>query len=218
VLIPEASAGCVCQFSIASTITLEPRAPRRSWTIYSSVGNATPVKHMALNLGAPGDRKDAAGKVWLAYPRPVPGKETGLDLRLQLKEEFIKGGEFTSRTTPSPKRPGNDHAWLYSSWADGLTKCKLPLLGKGDVPARYTLRLHFADVNEQAKPGQRIFDVKVQDKVVLKDFDIVKEAGGPATPLVREITDIAVTDNLTIELLPSRGTPILSAIDVTRIP
>ena len=35
VMIPEASAGCVCLFSIASTIVMEPRTPRRPWGIYS---------------------------------------------------------------------------------------------------------------------------------------------------------------------------------------
>jgi len=38
VMIPEASAGCVCMFSIASTIVMEPRKPRRPWGIYSGVG------------------------------------------------------------------------------------------------------------------------------------------------------------------------------------
>ena len=69
VMIPEASAGCVCLFSIASTIVMEPREERRPWTISSAVGAQTPVKAMALNLGAPGDRKDADGKLWLSYPR-----------------------------------------------------------------------------------------------------------------------------------------------------
>jgi outer membrane protein assembly factor BamB len=72
VMIPEASAGCVCQFSIASTIALEPRAPRHPWTIYSTTGANTPVERMALNLGAPGDRKDSRDQLWISYPRPKP--------------------------------------------------------------------------------------------------------------------------------------------------
>ncbi len=63
VMIPEASAGCVCLFSIASTVVMEPREPRRPWSIYSSTGDKTPVKHMALNFGAPGDRRDAQADV-----------------------------------------------------------------------------------------------------------------------------------------------------------
>src|SRR5690606_39059932 len=50
VLIPEASAGCVCLFSISSTIVMEPRAPRREWSIHSVTGAQTPVQQMAINL------------------------------------------------------------------------------------------------------------------------------------------------------------------------
>ncbi len=145
VMIPEASAGCVCQFSIASTITLQPRQPRRPWTIYSAVGNVTPVQRMALNFGAPGDRKDAFGNLWLAYPRPATRRETGLDLKLRLDEAFVDGGTFKSVSDQRRKVDGTDAPWLYTSWARGLTTCTLPLLGKGDAPAIYKVRLHFAD-------------------------------------------------------------------------
>jgi hypothetical protein len=68
-MIPESSAGCVCQFSIASTVVMEPRTDRQAWGLYSAAGAKTPVKQMALNLGAPGDRRDDVGTLWLAYPR-----------------------------------------------------------------------------------------------------------------------------------------------------
>ncbi len=94
VMIPEASAGCVCQFSIASTITLEPREARRPWTIYSTIGANTPVEHMALNLAAPGDRKDARDQLWITYPRPKPYKATGLEVDIDIRPEFYPGGGF----------------------------------------------------------------------------------------------------------------------------
>ena len=50
VMIPEASAGCVCQFSIASTVVLEPKRESKSWAILSAEGSPTPVKRMAINL------------------------------------------------------------------------------------------------------------------------------------------------------------------------
>jgi hypothetical protein len=67
VVIPEASAGCVCLFSITSTVVLEPREDRSpAWGIYSVAGPVTPVKKLAVNLGAPGDRRDGQGRLWLA--------------------------------------------------------------------------------------------------------------------------------------------------------
>lgn len=105
VVIPEASAGRVCIFSIASTIVMEPRETRRSWSLNSGIGPTTPVKQMSLNLGAPGDRRDRNGKLWLAYPRPVPNPrlETSLDLKLTFDTGFQPGGA-SSQTTVTPRR------------------------------------------------------------------------------------------------------------------
>jgi outer membrane protein assembly factor BamB len=218
VMIPEASAGCVCLFSIASTITLEPREARRPWTIYSAIGDSTPVRKMSLNLGAPGDRKDARGTVWLAYPRPKPGKDTGLDLPLKLNEKKLSGGGFESIGSSSVEVTQTETPWLFTSWAEGVTSFSLPLLGKDDAPASYTLRLHFADISEQAAAGQRVFDLKVQGETVLEGFDVAAAAGGRAKAVVHEIPNVQVKDKLLLELLPQTDgqSPILSAIEVMR--
>ena len=222
VMIPESSAGCVCLFSIASTITLEPRTPRRPWTIYSAVGPKTPVKHMALNLGAPGDRRDDAGTIWLAYPRPNPRKTTGLDLTIDLKTEFLKGGGYISLSNKSTKINTAQSPWLFTSSANGLAKYSIPLLGKNDKPASYTVKLYFAELDEKAKPGARVFDVALQGKTVVAGLDVVSEAGGRANPLVREIKNVAVDDKLTVELVANNPKatqyqwPVLNAIEVVR--
>jgi hypothetical protein len=172
---------------------------------------------MALNLGGPGDRQDADGTLWLAYPRPVPGRETGLDLKLNLNEKFHKGGEFLSRKSLDADAVGGPAPWLGASAAHGLSSLSVPLLGKGDAPARYTVRLFFAEPEEDARPGSRVFDVALQGKVVLQNLDIAAAAGGPQRILVREIKDVDVTDNLIIELTPRSGRmPLLNAVDVVR--
>ncbi len=83
VMIPEASAGCVCQFSIASTIVLEPRQARRPWTIISATGAQTPVKKMSLNLGAPGDRSSRRRNLMarLSKTESSQGYQSGPGLR-----------------------------------------------------------------------------------------------------------------------------------------
>jgi len=213
VMIPEASAGCVCMFSIASTIVMEPRKPRRPWGIYSGVGAATPVKRLALNLGAPGDRRDATGRLWLSYPRPKSPKTTGLELNLNLGEKFFSGGRFVSHDGDASEQSDRTAAWVFSSEARGLSRLSLPLRGTGDQPATYTLRLYFSATED--KPGKRIFDVRVQGNIVLKGLDL---AGNK--PVVREIPGIEVKDQLVIELVPrtpkpaAGEQPMLSGIEV----
>jgi hypothetical protein len=197
VMIPEASAGCVCLFSIASTIVFEPRSDRMNWGVYSANGLSTPVKHMALNLGAPGDRRDAHGKLWLGWPRP--SSRAGIDLPLDLDPKYTKGGAPYSFNAESYVVSGTETPWVFSSGLRGLTRCEVPLLSRGQKPESFTVRLYFAAL-ENDKPGQRVFDVKLQGQTVLKDFDVVASAGGVKKAHVAEFKNIAVTDKLLVEL------------------
>lgn len=219
VMIPEASAGCVCLFSIASTIVFEPRADRMSWGVYSASGASTPVQHMALNFGAPGDRRDQQDKLWLGYPRP--SSRAGIDLPLSLDHQFAKGGEFFAVNEESHKIEGTQVPWIYTSGARGLVSAELPLIGKGEKPETYTVRLYFT-APEGDKPGQRIFDVQLQGKTVLKSLDITAKTGGTQRALVEEFEHISVTDKLLLELIPTQPNPdattqpVISGIEVLR--
>lgn len=219
VMIPEASAGCVCLFSVASTIVFEPRGDRMTWGVYSANGMTTPVQHMALNIGAPGDRRDAHGKLWLSYPRP--SSRPGIDLPLDIHQLFAKDGSFYGFNEESYQVTNTDLPWVYSSGARGLIHAELPLIGKDQQPETYTVRLYFAAL-ENDKPGQRVFDIKLQDKIVMKDFDPVAKADGVKKAVMQEFHDIAVTDNLLLELVPAQANPedanqpVISGIEVLR--
>jgi outer membrane protein assembly factor BamB len=213
VLIPEASAGCVCLFSIASTVVMEPREERHPWTIYSAVGAQTPVKHLAVNLGAPGDRKDASGTVWFSYPRRTAYQETSLDVKLDLRPQFAAGGGFRSVSETSVDDSDGAAPWLYSSWAEGLTSLTLPLLGKDDAPATYTVRLYVAELRPDTT-GPVVFDVKLQGQTMLTDVTAKALATNAA---VYEATGVAVTGDLVIELTTKSGAPLLNAVEVIRV-
>ncbi|CAL5343091.1 unnamed protein product [Camellia sinensis] len=99
-------------------------------------------------------------------------------------------------------------------------------LGNGN----YTVRLHFAEIvytNDQTfdSLGKRIFDVYIQGKLVLKDFNIENEAGGPGNPIVKNFTAEVTSHTLKIHFywagkgttgIPQRGVygPLISAISV----
>lgn len=186
VLVPEASAGCICLFSIAATVAFEPREESQVWGVYSAEGAATPVRHLALNLAAPGDRRDAKGRLWLAYPRPA--SRDGLDLKLDLKEKHAPGGGPVARNAEGFAIEGGDPAWVFASGFRGLLKCSVPLLGPDDAAATYTARLYFA--GESAKFGVRLQDRWVAEGVTLK----------PGANLL-EFTDVRVTKDLAVEIV-----------------
>ena len=221
VMIPEASAGCVCLYSIAATIVMEPREPREPWAIHSMVGAMKPVRHLAVNLGAPGDRKDARGTSWITYPRPKPYQHTKLELDLQLQPKFLAGGGYESRNSASAPIEGTETPWVFNSVARGLVQCTVPLLEKNAGAGRYDVKLYFTET-DPVEPGQRVFDVKLQGKTVLEDFDIVAAANGPSKAVVRAFPNISITDDLVIDLVPQGSgrtperMPLISGIEVIR--
>ncbi|WP_417383032.1 PQQ-binding-like beta-propeller repeat protein [Gimesia sp.] len=220
VMIPESSAGCVCLFSISSTIVLEPREERTHWTIFSSVGPKTPVQHMALNMGAPGDRRDAHGTVWMAYPRPKPSRETGLDFKFDIQPQFNQGGGYESLNEITHPVKNAEPGWVYTSWARGLKACTIPLLGKDDAPATYSVELSFSGlepvaISEQQEPP--LYEIKLQGKVVQKDFN--PQSTKPTQTL--KFDGVSVKDNLQLELVPqnesaSQTPAALSGIEIIR--
>ena len=80
--------------------------------------------------------------------------------------------------------------------------------------------MHFAEPDLETKPGQRMFDVTLQDQTVLKGFDVVREAGAARAALVKEFKGVKATDVLTLSFTgaatPSTpGTsPIISGLEI----
>ena len=147
VMIPEASAGCVCQFSIASTVVLEPKSESKSWGIFSAVGSATPVRRLAVNLGAPGDHMDEARTEWFGFPRP--SSRGRLEYVFDLSPEFAEGGGWFSRNQSHPAFAQCKQPWLYASGGRGLSHFEVDLLSEDDAPATYRVQLHFAEADAE---------------------------------------------------------------------
>jgi outer membrane protein assembly factor BamB len=215
VMIPEASSGCMCAFPNMCTVVFKSRAEDRAWTKYSLAGESLPVKHLAVNLGAPGDRRDSAGTMWLGYPR------AGGSLVLPVKADLslFPGGEYFQMSPDFTKVTGTTDPWLYTFGLRGMKTMSLPLRRAQDCEARYTVRLAFAAL-EQEKSGQRIFDVQLQGQTVAKGFDVVKEAGAVGKAMIKEFQHVAVKEALDIQLVPvvanpSRDQlPVLQAVEV----
>ncbi len=200
--IPESSAGCVCLFSISSTIVMEPRPERKDWAMFSSTGAQTPIKHLAMNIGAPGDRRDSNGTAWLAFPRPRPERETGLDLVIDFADKFSSGGSFVSTNEDAINLNMTGAAdsvpsWVYSSWGNGMLSASIPLLSEGDEPGKYTVRVHMASpAQTNVESKERIFNLRLQGEIVGEEIRI---PAGNHSPVVREFKGVPVKDVLKVE-------------------
>ncbi|KAK1275625.1 putative LRR receptor-like serine/threonine-protein kinase [Acorus gramineus] len=111
-----------------------------------------------------------------------------------------------------------------------LSPLALTYYGLCLINGNYTVKLHFSEIIFTANKtflslGKRLFNVLIQGQIVLKDFNIEDEAGGPGKPIVKSF-NASVTQN-TLEIrfywagkgttgIPSRGVygPLISAISV----
>jgi hypothetical protein len=86
-----------------------------------------------------------------------------------------------------------------------------PLLKVDYPPLAHTVRLHFSDP-DQLPPGERVFNVLLQGKAVLKNFDLAKEGGSA----VREFKGIVIGKDLRLTLQSAHGSkakPVLSGVE-----
>ncbi|XP_047315445.1 probable LRR receptor-like serine/threonine-protein kinase At1g07650 isoform X2 [Impatiens glandulifera] len=99
-------------------------------------------------------------------------------------------------------------------------------LGNGN----YSVKLHFAELQFTSDKtftslGKRVFDVYIQGELVLEEFDIVREAGGAAKPIIKTFDTLVTSNTLKIHFywagrgttgIPARGVygPLISAISV----
>jgi len=86
---------------------------------------------------------------------------------------------------------------------------------RNDIVGRtYTVRLVFAEL-ERKGPGERVFDVLLQGRPVLENFDIVKEAGQPYRTIVKEFSGVELAETLELRLEPKgEAQPLLAGIQL----
>lgn len=216
--VPEGRSGCTCATAIYTSIALYPRSDRRGWGTGFAGGRAEvhsmPVKHVSINLGAPGYRSDSKGNLWIPYPTRMSGGLLGKWLPTYQHDQRMCYRLDDLRTEIT----GTDTPWLLTSGYAHAKALRFRLIGDGQPAATYTVRLYFAEPEDVA-PGKRVFSVRLQGKTILKDLDIARQTGGPRRAFVKEIKNIRVKDYLDIQLTPAAGStmkPILSAFRALR--
>ena len=218
---PDYTRTCTCSYQNQTSLALVHSPDVETWTFQSFRDAEGRIERVGINLGAPGDRLGPGGTLWLDYPS-VGG--TSPDLPVDVGEQAPTWfRRHSSRVSAGPLR------WAAASGAEGLRSMTICLnvrtvkkqvrrdgrrrttvrIVKAREPAEprlYTVRLCFAEPAEKA-PGERVFDVSIEGRRVLKDFDVVKAAGGPGRSVVKEFRSVRLGEALKLELAPSPSAP-----------
>lgn len=215
-LFPEASSGCTCSFPLRCSLVLKHKPKRpQPWTVFIAHGAMSPVKHFAINLGAPADMKDDKEQVWFAYPNPkteyLSNHYPNYGVKFDLHDEILLGMGYFCSDFKSTTIEGSGKPWLFTSGCIGLSRLEIPLIDDawGEKPGVYTLRLGF-NAPSGDRADQRVFSIKLQGNTILKNLDIIKEAGGANKALIKEFKGINVENILSVELIPKDSNPTMS--------
>jgi hypothetical protein len=214
VMIPEASAGCVCQFSIASTVVMEPRSDNSAWGILSAVGPSTPVKRLGINLGGPGDRLDDERREWLGFPRPhTVGR---LEFIFDIQPRLAPGGKWTSNNEDSVDLPKNLTPWLFASAATQLEHFEAELLGPDDPKGvKYRVKLYFVDADLETVKN---LPIQWQGKAAEGTTSQLTDSDRKTSVIVREFNGISVDGKIVFDAQYADTLPPLkmAAIEIIR--
>lgn len=129
---------------------------------------------------------------------------------------FLITGTGT-RTARSYRGANSGPARLVLKTKSEKTKESLLIKEQNDSSDLYTIKLTFTEPDMNIRPGQRVFHVRIQDKPVIKDLDIVHEAEGTMRCLVKTFTGVSVSDELNLQLIPAAGAdypPVVSGIEI----
>jgi outer membrane protein assembly factor BamB len=235
---PDYTRTCVCSYQNQASLALINMPEVGYWTFdyYTKPSEPTEVKQVGINLGAPGNRYADNGTLWLEFPS-VGGPSPDIPVRARYENPqwfrhhnsrvegrynwigasgvtglrevnirmFIQPGK-----NPSSVDAFDKHIEKIPTWPEKQIK------GSFEEPRSYTVRLFFAEI-EECEIRQRIFNVSIQGKPVLQEFDIIKETGRNNQLVVKEFKGIIVKDDLRIELTPtaeSQLAPLLCGIEI----
>ena len=198
---PDYTRTCICAYQNQCSLAFVHDPSTETWTF----GAPAPVGRFGVNLGAPGDRRDAAGTLWLDYPS-VGGPSPALTLT-------VAPADVTWPRKHSLTMAGGPLPWVAASGVEGVTALTVTLPAGLEPGGTYTVRCHFAELLGK-KPGDRVFHLAIQGDRVLRDFDIARAAGAADRGVVKEFRRVRAADTLTLSFVPVAGQPLICGIEV----
>lgn len=125
-LYPEGASNCSCPYNYQTSLAMVSRAGNESWSVFPErqIGRQDRIRHVRLNLGAVGDRRDRAGDLWLAYPRPFRAGGLYVPMTASGTPDFFR------LNADAVAVEGTERPWIYTSACRGPLKAELDLVLK----------------------------------------------------------------------------------------
>ena len=231
---PDYTRTCSCAYQNQTSLALVHMPEVETWSISAAASfetNGTRIHKLGVNFGAPGDRRDAEGLLWLEYP-VVAGESPPL--------EITYNPEATPFLHHSSSLPKVEDAWILASGLSGITDLHInmqipkaqpaendaqppaddvaePTNDDPQIPATpYRVRLFFGSSANAvaAKAGPLVFDVLSQGETVAQDVTLDPAANGEARYTTVTVERLPIGNELHLQFVAKQGTPALSGIEI----
>ncbi len=207
---PDYTRTCQCPYQNQTSLALINMPWMTYWTNSNYKWGGSQIKQLGLNLNAPGDRTSDKNVLWLEFP-----VASGASPEIPVKIDTVN--YFAIRKDPLSVISENT-SWVSSSAIGGVRSIEITLSKENEVAeTTYNLNLYFSEL-EGKGPGERVFNIKVQDNTVLENFDIAGEAGKADKEIVKTFAGIKAGKTLKVDLIPVKGNTILSGIELVQEP
>ena len=116
---PDYTRTCSCAYQNQTSLALVHMPEVELWSVDDfaiSDGLSGPIKHLGINFGAPGDRRDQEGNLWLEYP-VVAGESIDLDFTWNPDAKVLRN--HSSRVKES------QYSWLFASGLEGVNQLQV---------------------------------------------------------------------------------------------
>jgi len=203
---PDYTRTCICAFQNRSSLALVHMPEVDVWTFNRFEWDGKQVQHAGLNFGAPGDRRSPGGLLWLDTPS-IGGDSPDLPVTIE--------GEAVEYFRRHPSQVNSENlSWVACCGVAGAKSINIRLNKDDSADERaYTVRLYFSEL-ENHGPGERIFDVQLQGKPVLVDFDVANEAGAADRGIIKEFSGVRAGKELQIDLKANAGRSLLCGVEI----
>ncbi len=118
---PDYTRTCSCAYQNQTSLALVHMPDIELWSVdntAASTARGKSIRSLAINFGAPGDRRDSAGALWLEYP-VVAGDSPPLAIQFNPEAKFFRQHESAVADV--------DEAWILASGVEDVTDIRLEM-------------------------------------------------------------------------------------------
>lgn len=142
---PDMTRTCSCSYQNQTSIGLVHMPELETWSIDNAAivqNKSDRVVQLGINLGAPGDRRDANGVSWIEFPI-VAGDSPSFGIEVE--------GPYTTYQDHPATMPGTKTPWISASGVQGLSSLRVWL--KPVSPTKLSTGIPVIEVADDAEEG-----------------------------------------------------------------